>query len=130
MQEKLGRTIYGVHGAIPDLNEAVGDSVARFLDRLPVAAVFQRRNWNIHRENHFFHPHNEDWSAPLAVADCGSLYMRSETQTLRKFANGPLLFSIRVRCFPLAQIADHPRATADLLAAMGRLSPEERQAGI
>ncbi len=130
LQEKLGRTIHGVHGAVPGLNEAVGDGVTRFLERLPVAEVFQRRNWNIHRGNHLFHPQNEDWSAPLAVADCESLFMRSETQTLRKYANGPLLFTIRVRCFPLAQIADYPSAAADLLMAMGRLSPEERHASV
>mgnify|MGYP001828756543 FL=1 len=130
LQEKLGRTIQGVHAAVPGLNEAVGDGVARFFDRLPVGTVFQRRNWNIHRGNHLFHPQNEDWSAPLAVADCESLYMRSETQTLRKYAKGPLLFTIRVRCFPLAQIADYPGAAGDLLTAIGRLSPEERQASV
>ena len=127
LREKLGRAIRGVHRAIPGLNEAVGDYVARFFDRLPVGEIFRRRNWNIHRENRLFHPEDEDWSAPLAVADCGSLYMRSETQTLRKYANGSLLFSIRVRCFALAQIADHPGAAADLLLAMSRLSPDERE---
>ncbi len=130
LQEKLGSPIHGVHGAIQGLNEAVGDSVARFFDRLSVGEVFQRRNWNIHRENHLFHPEDEDWSAPLVVADCGSLYMRSETQTLRKYANGSLLFTIRVRCFALAQIADHPSAAADLLVAMSRLSPEERASSV
>jgi hypothetical protein len=92
--------------------------------------VYQRRNWNIHRGNGLFQPQNEDWSAPLAMADCESLYMRSESQTLRKYASGPLLFTIRVRCLPLAQIADYPGAAADLLTAMGRLSPEERQASV
>lgn len=130
LQEKLGRPIHGVHGAIQGLNEAVGDHVARFFVRLPVGQVFQRRNWNIHRENRLFHPEDEDWSAPLAVADCGSLYMRSETQTLRKYANGSLLFTIRVRCFALAQIADHPRAAADLLVAISRLSPAERESSV
>jgi hypothetical protein len=130
LQDKIGRSMHGVHGAVHGLNEAVGSYVARFFERLPVGEVFQRRNWNLHRSFRRFHPEPEDWSAPLDMADCAGLCMRSETQTLRKFDGGALLFTIRVRRFPLHEIAAYPQAVADLLAAVASLSEAERRASV
>jgi hypothetical protein len=130
LQDKIGRPIHGVHGAVRGLNQAVGDSVARFFERIPVGEVFQRRNWNLHRTFRRFHPEPEEWPASLAVEDCAGLCMRSETQTLRKYPDGSLLFTIRVRRFSLHEIRRYPQAVADLLAAVAALSDDERRATV
>ena len=130
LQEKIGRPMHGVHGAVKGLNEAVGSYVARFFERLEVGEVFQRRNWNLHRTFRRFHPQPEVWPASLGVTDCAGLCMRSETQTLRKFGDGALLFTIRVRRFPLGEIRAYPDAVTDLLAAVSALSDDERQATV
>ncbi|MFU8817369.1 MAG: heme-dependent oxidative N-demethylase subunit alpha family protein [Pseudomonadales bacterium] len=126
--EKIGKPMHAVHGPVRGLNEAIGSNVQHFLDRLPLGRIFQRRNWLIHQHDEPFHPDDELWPESLQPADCQRLFVRSETQTLRKFAAGAVLFTIRVRSHPLAQIAGYPEAAADLLIGIDRMSADERHA--
>lgn len=125
--EKLGLPIDQVHAPVRGLTEAVGGYIERFLDRLPCGRVFRRRNWSIHQEDRLYHPEPEQWPEHLAADACTDLYMRSETQTLRRFDAGALLFTIRVQTLPLSGIHRYPGAVTDLQAAIGRMSAEERR---
>ncbi|MEQ8483160.1 MAG: DUF3445 domain-containing protein [Pseudomonadales bacterium] len=126
--EKIGKTMPGVHGPVPGLNDAVGDMLQRFFDNLPAGRVFRRRNFLIHQSDEPFHPEDERWELPVTPARCPSLFVRSETQTLRRVPDDGVLFTIRVQSLALGGIARHPQAAADLLAAMDRMSDNERRA--
>ena len=125
--EKIGKTMPGVHGPVPGLNDAVGEMLQRFFDNLPAGRVFHRRNFLVHQSDEPFHPEDERWE-PVTVSRCPSLFLRSETQTLRRVSDDGVLFTIRVQSLPLGGIARHPQAAADLLAAMDRMSDNERRA--
>lgn len=126
--DKIGKPMVGIHGPVRGLNQTIGSNVQHFLDKLPLGRIFQRRNWLIHQSDDPYHPHDEAWPATLRAEDCQNLFVRSETQTLRKFAGGAVLFTIRVRSHPLAQISDYPQAAADMLIGMDRMSDDERRA--
>jgi hypothetical protein len=125
LAEKLGQPLPGIHAPVQGLEQHLGPAIARFLDNLPVGRCFARRNWNIHRTAERFHPEPEDWRSPPGPADCDGLYLRSERQTFRRFSPHTLLFTIDVGVHPLRDIRGYPSAAADLLAAIGAMSPVE-----
>ena len=128
LEEKIGRPMAAIHAPVPGLERTLGMRIARFLDHLPIGQVFLRRNWNVHRDAERFHPEPEDWDLPPDPAGCAALCIRSERQTLRKFDDGALLFTIAVSVHPLAEIRAFPAAVADLLQAIAAMSPDERNA--
>jgi hypothetical protein len=126
LADKIGRPMPTIHGPVPGLEAALGHRVAQFLDRLPVGRIFERRNWNIHRNAERFHPQPENWDPPPTEAECARLQVRSERQTLRRVDADSLLFTIAVSVHPLAEIRDHPAAMVDMLAAIEGMSGDER----
>jgi len=126
LADKLGQPLAGIHAPVQGLEQQLGPAIARFLDNLPVGRCFARRNWNVHRTAERFHPEPEDWRSPPGPGECDGLYLRSERQTFRKFAPHALLFTIDVGVYPLGDLRDYPAAAADLLAAIGAMSPAER----
>jgi hypothetical protein len=48
LAEKIGRTLHGIHDPVPTLNEKLGATMIQFFNRLPEAAVFERRVWLVH----------------------------------------------------------------------------------
>jgi hypothetical protein len=126
LAEKIGRPLAQIHAPVAGLEAALGARIARFLENLPVGQVFMRRNWNLHRSGARYQPDPECWVPPPDPAACAALVIRSERQTLRKYSDQSLLFTIGVRVRPLAEIAAYPAARRDLLAAIAALSPAER----
>ncbi|MEZ5557855.1 MAG: DUF3445 domain-containing protein [Pseudomonadales bacterium] len=127
LREKIGRSMHEIHGPVAGLNAAIGPRIERFFEGLPEDRVFQRRNYLLHQVEELFHPDDEVWPARLDIEAAGRLYLRSETQTLRRHEGGALLFTIRVASHPLRQIVDYPEAAADLLLATQRMSADERR---
>jgi len=125
--EKIGQPLSVIHAPVPGLEAALGPGIARFMENLPVGRVFVRRNWNIHRTSARFQSEPECWEPPPDVAACAALFVRSERQTLRKYPDGSLLFTIGVSVHPLAEIAAYPAARSDLLAAIAAMTPPERK---
>ena len=128
LADKIGRSITGIHAPVSGLESALGPMMSRFFEKLPVGQVFARRNWNIHREAERFHPDPEVWDPAPDAEACGRLFVRTEFQTLRKFDNQALLFTIGVGSHRLAGIRHYPAAIDDLLLAIGAMSADERQA--
>ena len=125
--EKIGRPIDAVHAPVIGLEAALGAQIAQFLDRLPVGRVFERRNWNLHRDTERYHPHPETALPPSVPSDCAALHVRSERQTLAKLRADCILFTIDVGQFPLAAIARHPEAVSDLRRALAAMTPDEQR---
>ncbi len=127
LADKIGRTLDGIHAPVPTLNGKLGTTMVQFFDRLPPAAVFERRNWLVHLDNEPFHPRSEAWPL-LSINDAPQLVVRSERQTLRRLDEDTVVFTIRVTCHPLAEIVGYPDAMTDLLAAFAAMDAEERAA--
>jgi hypothetical protein len=128
LADKIGRPLAQIHAPVSGLDAVLGDRMARFLDGLPVGRVFERSNWNVHRDLDRFHPLPEQWERPLLASDCVTLHIRSERQTLRRMDAQCMLFTIDVRQFPLTDLVQERAARVDLEAALRGMSPEERAA--
>jgi dimethylamine monooxygenase subunit A len=127
LAQKIGRTLAEIHAPVRGLEAKIGPAMSAFLARIPPATVFERRNWFLHRNAERFQPAAEDWQAAGAI-DARTLVMRSERQTFARLADDLVLFTIDVRCRPLAEIARYPQAARDLLAAYAGLDDDERAA--
>jgi hypothetical protein len=101
--------------------------MVQFFNRLPADSVFERRNWLVHLDDEPFHPRGETWPA-LSRDDAPRLVVRSERQTLRRLDHDTIVFTIRVTCHRLAEIAAYPDAMTDLLAAFASMDVAERTA--
>ncbi len=126
LADKIGRTLAEIHAPVPGLNPKLGRPIAGFFDRLREGSAFERRNWFLHLDDEPLHVQPEAW--PEQVTDPSVLFVRSERQTLRRLDADLVLFTIRVRCRPLAEIIDYPQAAADLYQALAELSTEEQAA--
>jgi len=127
LADKIGRSLDGIHAPVPTLNAKLGATMAQFFERLPAGAVFERRNWLIHRDDTPYHPTPESWPA-VTQRDVAALFMRSERQTLRRLDAASIVFTIRVTCRPFAEILEYPDAMRDLLTAFDAMDADERSA--
>ena len=127
LAEKIGRTLDGIHGPVPTLNDKLGPTMLQFFARLPDAAIFERRNWLIHTNPEPYQPRSEAWHH-VTQNDVEALVVRSERQTLRRLDARTVIFTIRVSCYPLAQIVGFPEAARDLAVALDALDSAEREA--
>ncbi len=127
LAEKIGRTLDGIHAPVPTLNEKLAPSMTQFFQRLPQAAIFERRNWLMHTNPALYQPHSEAWH-DVTSDSVEQLIVRSERQTLHRLDAETVAFTIRVTCHPLTEIVGHPEAARDLLSAMDSLDSAERAA--
>ncbi len=127
LTEKIGRTLDGIHGPVPTLNDKLGATMLSFFEHLPAGAVFERRNWLIHTNADFYHPQSDPWPSQ-PIADALPLIVRSERQTLRRLDATTVVFTIRVSCHPLIEIVRHRDAARDLLSALASKDDAERSA--
>jgi len=124
LTEKIGRTLDGIHGPVPTLNDKLGPTMLQFFARLPEGAVFERRNWLIHTNPDPYQPRSEAWRT-VAQEDAGNLVVRSERQTLRRLDPATVVFTIRVSCHPLIEIVSYRQAARDMLSAFETMDPAE-----
>ena len=127
LAEKIGRTLDGIHAPVPTLNEKLAPSMTQFFQRLPRAAIFERRNWLVHTNPALYQPHSEAWH-DVTADNVAQLIVRSERQTLHRLDADTVAFTIRVTCHPLTEIVGHSEAARDLLAAIESLDAAERAA--
>ena len=125
--EKIGRTLDGIHAPVPTLNEKLATSMRQFFARLPDDAVFERRNWLVHTDAELYQPMSDAWHR-IGSDEVATLIVRSERQTLRRLDATTIVFTIRVTCHRLGEIADHRKAARDLRTALNGLDVAERAA--
>ncbi|MEC7976335.1 MAG: hypothetical protein VX142_10990, partial [Pseudomonadota bacterium] len=63
----------------------------------------------------------------LPETPVASWHIRSERETLCRFSDHHLLFTIHTRFAPVSAIAHYPEAQADLLCALQNLDAEETE---
>lgn len=122
LADKLGQPIQQIHAPVPGLNARLGQRIDDFLRRLPPGRVFERRNWFVHETDTLFQPHHER----VLGVPYDALWLRTETQSLRRLSAEEILFSVRIDCWPLASAREVPGAAAGLADALDALDPDQR----
>ena len=121
LQSKIGKPLRHIHGPVISMNEKIGDPIERFINRAPLLQPFERINWFIHGDSQRWHPVEE----PLPQTPVATWHIRSERETLCRYSDEHLLFTINTRFQPLAAIVDYPQAQADLRATLMNLDTDE-----
>jgi hypothetical protein len=124
--DKLGGSATAIHGPVPGYPLELAEKVDRFLDRLRPGVIVARRNWSVHGDDALHAPEPPTDPAPLGVDEvAGSLWLRSERQTLRRLpASGVIVFTIRVQQAPFGAFVERPAAAARLAARL-HAQPDE-----
>jgi len=128
LSDKLGKSLWDVHDNVPGLNNALGKRMQNFFERLPTQRCLLRRNWFLHASGELFQPEPEHRLPVVTADDAAQLWIRSETQTLRRLSEQVIVFTIAVECHPLHEIVAYPAAARQLLKALASRNPQERQA--
>lgn len=121
LRDKIGKSLWRVHRPVQGMNRKIGASIRHFVERAPTGQPFERHNWFLHGEDALFRLAQESEIAE----DASTWFVRSERQTLCRLTDRYLLFSIDVRCEPLADIVAYPAARDDLIAALVRMDCDE-----
>lgn len=109
-----GRTLQEVHGIVPGLNEAIGEKIRRFLERLPPRKAFHRANWGMTRTGELnYHPILERERLDDSVS-WSELFLRLEHQAFLRLEKGVVL-AVRIEPIPLESIRlENPQVLFDL----------------
>lgn len=132
LRDMVGRTLGGLHDAVPGGDPELAGRIARVFDGLRPELVLERFNWTVQVGADRFTPSSAPLKARAAEADLSQagalLHLRVERQTLRKLPmSGAVLFTIRIVIDPLrAAIAD-PDDQRRFAAAWRGASPEVRR---
>ncbi|WP_088889427.1 heme-dependent oxidative N-demethylase family protein [Leptolyngbya ohadii] len=128
LQDKLGRSLSGIHAPVPGYAKKLSRPVNSVFDRLRSDYPSVRFNWGIADTPSLFLPatHSETPADPtISIENAGCrLWLRIERQTLRRLPDtGGIVFGIRTTIESLQQIkADAVRAN-HLLEAIEQLPP-------
>ncbi len=126
LSDKLGKDLAAVHNNVPGLNDALGQRMADFFERLPLERCLLRRNWFFHGSSERFQPQPEHRTRITDATVAAKLTLRSETQTLRRLSDDVIAFTIAVDCYPLQEIESYPAAARALhRALLSRVAPEQ-----
>ena len=121
VQQKIGLSMAAIHKPVHTLQTKIGDQIQRFIQQAPLMTPFERSNWFVHGDRERLH-----LSAEGNIAGTPEQwFLRSERETLCRFSDGFLLFTINVRFAPLRDISQHPKALADLKTSLARFDLDE-----
>ena len=121
VQQKIGLSMAAIHRPVTTLQTKIGGQIQRFIQQAPLMIPFERSNWFVHGDRERLH-----LSAESNIAGAPEQwFLRSERETLCRFSDGFLLFTINVRFAPLRDISQHPKALADLKTSLARFDLDE-----
>jgi hypothetical protein len=105
LDEKIGRPLHFIHGAVPELNAQLGRSIASVLRGLKTGSAWLRHNWGLTRSTEL----NQHPSRTLPRLDASvafdEVWLRVEHQALVALPNsGGVLFGLRIALHPLAEV--------------------------
>ena len=125
LADKLGRTMFDVHGPVPGLNATLARPIETFLTKLEAGVPWLRDNWGLCRDGRLNH-HPSIPRRPLdETVTADEVYVRVERQLLvRPSEADGVLFGIRVEPIPLTSLFADRAAVAGLARALGTMSDE------
>jgi dimethylamine monooxygenase subunit A len=124
LDEKLGRPLHFIHGAVPELNPQLGRSITSILRALKPESAWLRHNWGLTRSTEL----NQHPSRTLPRLDASvaldEVWLRVEHQALVALPNsGGVLFGIRIAVHSLSEVKADETARERLMHAL-RTMPE------
>lgn len=124
LEEKIGRPMDVIHGAVPGLNAAIGAPIQQFLSRMKPGVAFLRDNWGIAATDELnLHPARAI-EPPKPPVQLERLWLRVEHQALLALPQTRgIVFAIRIALHRLDRIADGP-AAAGLSRALATMPAE------
>lgn len=127
LRSKLGRTLREVHAPVALLNDQLGDSVDRFLERLAPERAYWRLGWGIIDVPDGYTPVDGTGPHRPSRPRPDDLYVRVERETLRRFPlTDCVLFTIRTYVSPLGVVARDPLARERIAALVDSMPAEVR----
>jgi len=119
LAEKVGGGLEAIHAPVPGLNPGLGPPIAQFLAKLRPGLGYGRANWGLaataERNLHpaLARPRLSGSTPP------DHLWLRVEEQLLAALPEaGGILFAIRIRIVPVAQVLADPAARPGFLRAL------------
>lgn len=119
--EKIGLPMSAIHEPVVTLQGKIGQQIQRFIRQAPLMTPFERSNWFVHGDQKRQHLKPE--GAISGMPD--QWYLRSERETLCRFSDDFLLFTINVRFAPLRDVFRYPVALADLQTSLAVFDEDE-----
>lgn len=128
LQDKVGRSLSGIHAPVPGYAEKLSRPVDSVFDRLRSDYPSVRFNWGIVDTPNLFLPatHSETPVDPtISAKNAGSrLWLRIERQTLRRLPHTRgIVFGIRTAIESLHEIKTNPARANHLAEAIEQLPP-------
>ena len=122
LAEKIGATLDEIHGPVPGLNSELGPSIGRFLARLKADTSFERVNWGLAATPEL-NLHPSLFRPRLAQPfDLSRTWLRVEEQIVHCLPEScAILFGIKVKVIPLAEVLKNPLARAGLHQAVATM---------
>jgi len=115
LRDKVGQHIAAVHSPVRGYDPRITAKVDQLFDRLTERPVW-RRNWFLMTDPTLFQPDRPPQETIIDRADIlTDLFIRSERQTLRRLADGWIVFTIRIQQEPLGQLLTSTERTAAFL---------------
>ena len=121
IKEKIGLSLSNIHRPVTSLQQKIGSQIQRFIANAPLMTPFERSNWFVHGNRQRMHlaPEGEIEGPP------DRWFLRSERETLCRFHDDYLLFTINVRFAPLREIVHYPSALEDLATSLSHFDADE-----
>ncbi len=128
LKSKQFLDINNIHSPVPHYDSLLAERLNKILTKLPICIPFERHNWSIYGSEDLFQPPEIKQAKGidiLSIEDIESINIRIERQTLYKPENSNLiLFSIRVRNYPINEITDNKSLGQNFYLALEGLSEE------
>ena len=121
IKEKIGLSLSDIHRPVTSLQQKIGNQIQRFIAQAPLMTPFERSNWFVHGNRQRMHlaPEGEIEGPPERW------FLRSERETLCRFHDDYLLFTINVRFAALRDIVNYPSALEDLTTSLSNFDADE-----
>jgi hypothetical protein len=116
VEEKMGKSIEFIHDVVPGLNEAIGDKIRNFLQRMRPGVAWLRANWGLSRSPELNQHPRRGLPRLDANATLDEIWLRVERQALVALPKaGGVLFGIRIETCALSELQRDSSAAAGLV---------------
>jgi hypothetical protein len=127
-EETLGEPLTEVHAAVPGLNAAAGERIARLLTALRAGQSWERMNWGLALSRELNQHPARHLPKVDAVESFEDLYLRMEWQSLSRLPeSGCVLFGIRPLHVALSELAGAGGAGRALFRQLATMPAEMRR---
>ena len=125
LDEKIGKSLDFIHGAVPSLNSQLGSPIQTFLSRLAPGTAWLRHNWGLCRSVELNQHPKRNLARLDESVDPVDVWLRVEHQALVALPRpGGVLFGIRVAMHPLDEVRKDRTASAKLARALETMPTE------